>query len=84
MYVFNAQHHAGEANFHQSSKILLELFKTQIVSQSINFPPLQDHVTSLQCDKYQKMEAETRLVIMCNPILSCQCHCAHVTCVGCQ
>lgn len=76
--------YVGEANCHQSSKILLELLKTQIVSQRISFSPLQDHVTTLPCDKYQKTEAETRLVIMCNPILSCQRHCAHVTCVGCQ
>lgn len=92
MYVFTLHSimYVGEANFHQSSEILLELLKTQIVSQSINPPPpdppssLQDHVTTLPCDKYQKMEEKTRLVIMCNPILSCQCHCAHVTCVGCQ
>lgn len=50
MYVFTLHSimYVGEANFHQSSKILLELLKTQIVSQSINAPPpLQDHVTTL-------------------------------------
>lgn len=55
-----------------------------LFTRALELLKTQDHVTTLPCDKYQKMEAETRLVIMCNPILSCQCHCAHVTCVGCQ
>lgn len=45
--------YVGEANFHQSSKILLELLKTQIVSQSISFLPCRTmsprcHVTNIR------------------------------------